>query len=265
MVHDGTRAAEVMQGFGTWRAGYCLEAVVSAYRKIGVPSLGRPAPTAYVGWQQSDLKHHGDRNPPAGVPVWWGPKKSSAAGDVVISLGGGRVVATDWPTNGRIGVTTIDARERQIGRPYLGWTEDILGVPVWAPPLTASNGAASTISTPDLSEEDDMQLIRWNGQHVFGIGRESVCHVPNPETLALLEKVHGKAKDVGNDGLTAELNFAGVHWDAVDAVLNGSGPLSGGKYWSRLAAEGLAIRGTQAAQSKTLADVLASAKSIEQG
>ncbi|MFK4760290.1 hypothetical protein ACI3KS_05080 [Microbacterium sp. ZW T5_45] len=129
--------------------------------------------------------------------------------------------------------------------------------------IPAFTQATPVATAPDLSEEDDMQLIRWNGQHVFGIGREAVCHVPNPATLALLEKVHGKAKDVGNDGLTAELNFAGVHWDAVDAVLNGTGPLSGGKYWSRLAAEGIAIRDTQAAQSKTIADVLATAKGIE--
>ena len=148
MMFDGNRAAQVMLSFKTWRAGHCLEAVVAAYRQIGVPSLGRPAPTAYVGWQNSDFKHHGDRNPPAGVHVWWGPKPTSAAGDVVISLGGGAVVATDWPRSGVIGVTTIDARERQIRRPYLGWTEDILGVPI-SYPQTASGGA-------NASEEDDM-------------------------------------------------------------------------------------------------------------
>ena len=148
MPYDGTRAAQVMLSFKTWRSGHCLEAVVAAYRQIGVPSLGRPAPTAYVGWQNSDLKHPSDRNPPAGVPVYWGPKKSSAAGDVVISLGGGAVVATDWPRSGVIGVTSIDARERQIGRPYLGWTGDVLGVPI-SYPQTASSGDNS-------SEEDDM-------------------------------------------------------------------------------------------------------------
>lgn len=126
----GPAAAQTMLSYGTWRAGHCLEAVVSAYRAVGVPSLGRPAPTAYVGWQNSDDQHPGDRNPPAGVPVWWGPKPTSAAGDVVISLGGGRVVATDWPRSGVIGITTIDARERQINRPYLGWTGDILGAPI---------------------------------------------------------------------------------------------------------------------------------------
>ena len=68
---------------------------------------------------------------PPGVPVWWGRRyDGNTDGDVVISLGGGRVVATDWPYNGVIGVTTIDERERQIGRSYLGWTGDILGSPI---------------------------------------------------------------------------------------------------------------------------------------
>lgn len=129
MPVNGLAAANTMLAFGTWRAGYCLEAVWQAYKRNGA-STNQAAPTAYSGWLGSGGKHHGDRNPPAGVPVWWGPKASSAAGDVVISLGGGRVVATDWPRNGVIGITTIDARERQIGRPYLGWTEDILGFPI---------------------------------------------------------------------------------------------------------------------------------------
>ena len=118
-----------MINFGTWRAGYCLEAVWQAYKRHGA-STGRSAATAYIGWQKSDGKHEGDRNPPAGVPVWWGPKAGNNAGDVVISLGDGRVVATDWPRNGVIGITTIDARTKQIGRPYLGWTERIFDVPI---------------------------------------------------------------------------------------------------------------------------------------
>lgn len=126
---DGLAAARTLLDFGRCDPGYCLRYVWQAYKRNGA-STNRSAPTAYVGWQNSDDKHPGDRNPPPGVPVWWGPKASSSAGDVVISLGGGRVVATDWPYNGVINITTIDQRERQIGRPYLGWTGDILGAAI---------------------------------------------------------------------------------------------------------------------------------------
>ncbi|QGJ88898.1 lysin A [Microbacterium phage Teamocil] len=152
MAVDGLAAAQTMINFGTWRAGYCLEAVWTAYKRNGA-STGRSAPTAYVGWQNSDDKHPGDRNPPAGVPVWWGPKASSNAGDVVISLGGGRVVATDWPYGGVIGITTIDARERQIGRPYLGWTGDILGAKI-------AYGGGGDDMTP---EEHNWLMNLYNG------------------------------------------------------------------------------------------------------
>lgn len=157
MPVDGIAAANTMIAFGTWRAGYCLEAVWQAFKRNGART-DRGAPTAYAGWLNSDDKHPGDRNPPAGVPVWWGPKASSAAGDVVISLGGGRVVATDWPYNGVIGITTIDARERQIGRPYLGWTGDILGAPI-SYPTTAGGGTAPA---PNPSGEDDMTAEQYN-------------------------------------------------------------------------------------------------------
>jgi len=73
---------------------------------------------------------------------------------VVISLGGGAVVATDWPHSGVIGVTTIDARERQINRPYLGWTGDILGVPLSYP--TTAGG--SVRKEDDMSEKAEKQI-----------------------------------------------------------------------------------------------------------
>ena len=133
----------------------------------------------------------------------------------------------------------------------------------WGPLGTIGTPALAGAATTPPQEEDEMQLYRWNGTHVFGIGRESVYHVPDPPTLGRLQKTHGAFKELDNDGLTAELNFAGVHWDAVDAVLRGAGTGSGGKYWSRLMAEGIAIRGVQATQSKTLDDVLRTAKGIE--
>lgn len=121
---NGIAAANTLLGYGGVRHGLCLYYVWQAYKAHGART-GMSSPTAYDAWLKSSGKHEGDRNPPAGVPVFWGPKSGSSAGDVVISLGGGRVVATDYPVYGQVNITTIDARERQIGRPYLGWTERI--------------------------------------------------------------------------------------------------------------------------------------------
>lgn len=117
--------------------------------------------------------------------------------------------------------------------------------------------------TPTYSlEEDDMKLYRWNKQHVFGIGAERIYHVPDPNQHATLGVLLGPTQEVDNAGLTAALLVNGIHWDAVDAALKGTGFGANGKYWSRLTAEGEAIRGTQTVQSKTLDDVLATAERI---
>lgn len=129
---DGMAAAQTLLGYDSVTPGYCLKYVWQAYKAHGAVSDGKSYPTAYSAWQQSDpaTRHEGDWNPPPGVPVYFGPKSSSSAGDIVISTGGGRCAATDWPHNGVTGETTLADRQRQVGRPYLGWTEEILGYPV---------------------------------------------------------------------------------------------------------------------------------------
>lgn len=150
---DGRAAARALLANGAIRGGYCLYYVWLAYKAVGART-NRGAGTALEGWEKSDGKHHGDRNPPAGVPVWFGAKPSSDAGDVVISLGDGRVACTDWPRYGVVGTCTIDERQRQIGRPYLGWTERIFDQPIdyASAPAPAGGGTA----TPIPKEWDEM-------------------------------------------------------------------------------------------------------------
>ncbi|QHB37172.1 endolysin [Microbacterium phage Terij] len=126
---NGMAAAQTLLDYDRVTPGYCLKYVWQAYKTHGARAEGS-YPTAYSAWLGSPGKHPGDWNPPAGVPVYFGPKASSAAGDVVISIGGGNCVATDWPYNGVTNITTLAARQRQIGRPYLGWTDNILGYPI---------------------------------------------------------------------------------------------------------------------------------------
>lgn len=111
--------------------------------------------------------------------------------------------------------------------------------------------------------DDDMtKLIRWNGVHVFAIGRESVYHVPTMTEAGTQEALFGRAQDIDNDGLTAILRANGIPWNAVDAVLKGTAFEATGGYWSRLTAEGEAIRSGQSASEKTLDDVLATVAKI---
>lgn len=140
---DGIAAARTLLGFTNLTPGMCLHYVWQAYKAHGARANGS-WPTAYAAWLDTPGKHEGDRNPPPGVPVWFGPRAGSAAGDVVISLGGGRVACTDYPTWGRVGTCTIDERQRQISRPYLGWTETILGATIALP----------TTTQPEEEEED---------------------------------------------------------------------------------------------------------------
>lgn len=149
---DGVAAARWLADYGPVPVGYCLRYVWLAYKAQGA-STGLSAATAYQAWGLSDGKRWGDRNPPPGAAVWWGRRyDGNLDGDVTISLGDGRIAATDWPT-GRTGVTTLDAREEQIGREYLGWTSSIFDCPI-----NVNAGKAAPI-TPILSEEDDMATM----------------------------------------------------------------------------------------------------------
>lgn len=231
---DGNAAAQTMLGFGTWRPGYCLEAVWQAYKRNGART-DRNAATAYIGWQISDDKHPGDRNPPPGVPVWWGPRRGSAAGDVVISLGGGRVVATDWPRNGVIGITTIDARERQIGRPYLGWTGDILGVPI-----DHAQRASTPAGSPQPPMEDEMtHSVIVNG-NIYGIGQEFISHYGDVPQATITRQVTSASDELHKLSLTDFVHLLdglGIPRSVLDAngrVLNPqSGKYESNGVWSR--------------------------------
>lgn len=130
MTVDGMAAARTLQSYSPLaHHGACLYYVWKAYDAHGA-NTARSARYALDAWHMSEGKHIGDWNPPAGVPVWFGAKPGSDAGDVVISIGGGRVVATDQPRYGVVGTCTIAERAALIDRPYLGWTESIFDQPI---------------------------------------------------------------------------------------------------------------------------------------
>jgi hypothetical protein len=152
---DGVAAAHTLLARGDCAPGLCLYYVWFAYREHGA-RVNETYPDALAAWNGSPGKHY-DRNPPAGVPVYFGAKPGSAAGDVVISMGNGQVAATDWPRYGVIGQTTIIERQAQINRPYLGWTDNILGFPISQ--MQNDEPAPEPIPVLPEDEDDDMRPI----------------------------------------------------------------------------------------------------------
>jgi len=145
---DGAAAARTLLGYAPLsKHGYCLYYVWLAMKAHGATS-GTTYPTAYSAWQAT-TKRHGDKNPPAGAAVWLGRRGSDGylAGDVCISVGGGKVACTDYPSWGQVGTCTIDQRIAQTGRAYLGWSEDFLGNTT----VIVGAGAGGAIAGSDVS------------------------------------------------------------------------------------------------------------------
>lgn len=110
--------------------GYCLKFVRSAF---GAPALGGDAHTA---WHDAKDRHPLERNPPAGVPLFF---RGGDHGHVVISRGRRRWIpgarlrcwSTDFVRPGKVDRTTVEAIEASSwGMTYVGSTRDINGVEV---------------------------------------------------------------------------------------------------------------------------------------
>ena len=113
-MRSASAAVAYARRFTSWRTQYCLNAVQSW---LGAAWMG---PHANYAWQHARHKRT-DRNPPAGVPVYI---LGSHYGHVALSVGGGRIRSTDWPSRGRVGECSISQLERAWGRRYAGWTAD---------------------------------------------------------------------------------------------------------------------------------------------
>ncbi len=74
---------------------------------------------------------------PAGVPVYWAGGKY---GHVALSTGGGRIISTDFPDSGKIGVGTIAGLTSKWNKQLLGWTEDINGTRIYGLPGLREGG-----------------------------------------------------------------------------------------------------------------------------
>lgn len=143
--------------------GTCLATVWAWY---GYPATlgaqpGRSFATALDSYYYTTDRHPGDYDPPIGVPVWFGvsPTRTdanAAAGDVCLSIGGGRIRCTDAGPNGVVGEMTIAQRAAEISRPYLGWTGDFGGNSIAYSAVGQLTLHSTTSTSPEGEEEDDM-------------------------------------------------------------------------------------------------------------
>jgi hypothetical protein len=207
---DALAGAARMQGWSSYASGMCLEAVWNAYGSH--PSTGPHAgqfPYALKGWQYSTKQHPGDRNVPAGAPVYF-TAGGNGFGHIAISLGGNRVVSTDIPSAGRVGITTLEDIEHRWGRTYLGWTGDFLGydlVNLGGGTAPASGGGS------DLVRAEQMFLDVYRGEKLTTDG------VPGPATKAAIQRYQTFLRGYGYTG-------------AIDGIWGDGTQAAHGKYYA---------------------------------
>lgn len=128
---DGPAAARRLLAKKTWPMHRCLEAVFWAFpfQKSDAPNAYRSARIQWVRIPFARKRLH-DRTVPDGAVVFFDlaveGTNDPRPGHIGISLGGDRLVSTDWPERGRIGVATIGEIERKWNAKYLGWS-DVIG------------------------------------------------------------------------------------------------------------------------------------------
>lgn len=127
------RARSHSRGF----SGQCLRFVVTCLdgqHRYGLPD----ANAAFRASRHLDTK----TTPPAGVPVYF---LGSKHGHVALSVGGGRIRSTDWPSRNKIAEVKISVLAETWGRRYAGWAADIAGHRI--PSLGGGGAPAARVAT----------------------------------------------------------------------------------------------------------------------
>ena len=84
-------------------------------------------PSAIEQWRNAEEKHHDDRTPPYGAPVYY---EGGKYGHIAIYVGDGKVRSTDAGGSGKVATVPLDWFKNNWGYEYLGWTGDIGGQPI---------------------------------------------------------------------------------------------------------------------------------------
>ena len=116
-------AAEAIAESRRWSSNQYGMCLLTVQTWLAAPWTG---PWAEDAWNRWGGQHRGDKNPPPGVPVYWHNPRSRY-GHIALSVGGGRVRSTDWPSSGRVSELSIDQMTRGWNLQYLGWASRIGG------------------------------------------------------------------------------------------------------------------------------------------
>ncbi|GAA4176615.1 hypothetical protein [Gryllotalpicola koreensis] len=217
---DGIKTMQILLAKTTNKVGYCAETDWEAAKASAPGIVGdRSYPNAYAVWQGAQKKHAGDRNPPAGVPVFLGPSPTRTdanknAGDQAWSLGGGLIRATDYPRNGVMGTCTIAQREAQTQRPYLGWTEDLCGVPISFPSSSQPAAASPATQEADMSFSIVPYAGTNGGIYVVSHITGNATHIQSPYHVTLLQRL--KANNGSDAMLAAEIQICRSYLSAIN-------------------------------------------------
>lgn len=129
---DGRAAAQRLLDKKTNIVHACLYEVFQAFPFKRSDKGPGGYPSARVQWARIPMARRrlGDRGMPPGALAFFDlaveGTKDPRPGHIGISRGGDRLVSTDWPTRGRVGVATIAEIEKQWNAKYLGWA-DVIG------------------------------------------------------------------------------------------------------------------------------------------
>jgi hypothetical protein len=119
--HSAGAAVTRSRSRAVWTPDMCMEHVwwsLNGVYKYGLPD-------ALAGWKATQLRRT-DRTPPAGAPVYWTSPRQPH-GHVALSVGGGRVRSTDWPSRGALGEVAIETLEAAWDLAWLGYGLDLAG------------------------------------------------------------------------------------------------------------------------------------------
>lgn len=165
MSTDGPAAHDILLSFAPLQyKGSCWYYVWQAYAKAGASTGLGTTRTAYLGSLQTQGMHHGDMNPPAGAAIWLGKRTSDGNldGDVFIAgAADGQHAATDQPTWGRTGLTSIAARMALTGREYIGWSDHVLDCPI-----ILGSAPAPALQPQQLVKDEQSWMNASRGEHL---------------------------------------------------------------------------------------------------
>ena len=159
-TRSASEAARVAMRYTSYPVGQCLNFVwkcISAPKSYGCYD-------ADEAWSRAKQKMT-TGTPPVGAPVYF---RGGSHGHIAISLGGGKIRSTDFPTHGRVSTTTINDLCREwygTTANYRGWSRDLCGDPIpglQAPVVVSSSTSGLPVNKTSPIRESNLRLGKTN-------------------------------------------------------------------------------------------------------